>query len=107
VDGSAHKPIDRLIASVVLTLTLAASPALADKQYGPSVTASEIKIGQTHPYSGPVSALGTMGKTQLAYFEKDSRRLTRTVASITDSPMCARGVFTIADVMLTMRPKRR
>jgi branched-chain amino acid transport system substrate-binding protein len=40
------------------------------KNYGPGVTDTEIKIGQTHPYSGPVSALGTMGKTQLAYFEK-------------------------------------
>ena len=48
----------------------AASPAVAEKKYGPGVTDTEIKIGQTHPYSGPVSALGTMGKTQLAYFEK-------------------------------------
>jgi ABC-type branched-subunit amino acid transport system substrate-binding protein len=48
----------------------AASTAVAEKKYGPGVSDTEIKIGQTHPYSGPVSALGTMGKTQLAYFEK-------------------------------------
>ena len=34
------------------------------------MTDTEIKIGQTHPYRGPVSALGTMGKAQLADFEK-------------------------------------
>ena len=48
----------------------AVSTAVAEKKYGPGVTDTEIKMGQTHPYSGPVSGLGTMGKTQLAYFEK-------------------------------------
>ncbi len=40
----------------------------AEKNYGPGVSDSEIKIGQTMPYSGPVSAYGTIGKTQVAYF---------------------------------------
>jgi branched-chain amino acid transport system substrate-binding protein len=57
-----------LIAS--LGFMLAHGVVWAQKSYGPGVTDTEIKIGQTHPYSGPVSALGTMGKTQLAYFEK-------------------------------------
>ena len=30
----------------------------------------EIRIGQTLPYSGPVSGFGTIGKAQEAYFEK-------------------------------------
>src|SRR5271167_780391 len=34
---------------------LAAGPARAAKQYGPGVTDSEIKIGNTSPYSGPLS----------------------------------------------------
>jgi branched-chain amino acid transport system substrate-binding protein len=34
----------------------------------PGVTAKEIKIGQTMPYSGPASAYGTIGKAELAYF---------------------------------------
>jgi len=34
------------------------------------VTASEIKIGQTMPYSGPASAYGVIGKTEEAYFRK-------------------------------------
>src|SRR6201987_6243932 len=32
------------------------------------VTATEIKIGQTMPYSGPVSAFGALGKSEIAYF---------------------------------------
>ncbi|MGH8694726.1 MAG: ABC transporter substrate-binding protein, partial [Burkholderiales bacterium] len=50
-------------------LALIASPALAEKKYGPGVTDTEIKIGQTMPYSGPVSAFGTMGRAETAYFE--------------------------------------
>ena len=34
------------------------------------VTATEIKIGNTNPYSGPASAYGTIGKTIGAYFKK-------------------------------------
>ena len=63
--------IIRAIASLLgLALTAAVAPALADKKYGPGVTDSEIKIGQTMPYSGPASAYGTLGKAQAAYFEK-------------------------------------
>ncbi len=35
---------------------------------GPGVTDTEIKIGHLVPYSGPVSAYGTIGKTISAYF---------------------------------------
>ncbi len=34
----------------------------------PGVTDSEIKIGQTMPYSGPASVYGTIGRAELAYF---------------------------------------
>jgi len=34
------------------------------------VTATEIKIGNTNPYSGPASAYGTIGKAIGAYFKK-------------------------------------
>ena len=40
------------------------------KQPVPGVTKTEIKIGQTMPYSGPVSAYGTIGKVEAAYFRK-------------------------------------
>jgi len=35
----------------------------------PGVTATEIKIGQTMPYSGPASAYGAIGKADVAYFK--------------------------------------
>jgi branched-chain amino acid transport system substrate-binding protein len=35
----------------------------------PGVTAKEIKIGQTMPYSGPASAYGTDGRSEAAYFK--------------------------------------
>jgi branched-chain amino acid transport system substrate-binding protein len=35
----------------------------------PGVTATEIKIGQSMPYSGPASAFGVIGKGEAAYFK--------------------------------------
>ena len=35
----------------------------------PGVTDTEIKIGQTIPYSGPASAFGVIGRTEAAYFK--------------------------------------
>jgi ABC-type branched-subunit amino acid transport system substrate-binding protein len=46
------------------------TPAAAEKHYGPGVTDTEIKIGQTMPYSGPASSYGTAGKAEAAYFAK-------------------------------------
>ena len=51
-----------------LFLALTTTHVLAEKKYGPGVTDTEIKLGQTMPYSGPASSLGTMGKTEAAYF---------------------------------------
>jgi branched-chain amino acid transport system substrate-binding protein len=59
----------RVLALALGALLLSGS-ALAQKKYGPGVTDTEIKIGQTFPYSGPVSSYATIAKTQLAYFEK-------------------------------------
>jgi len=44
----------------------AASPAGADE---PGVTATEVKIGQAMPYSGPASAYSVIGKVEVAYFK--------------------------------------
>jgi branched-chain amino acid transport system substrate-binding protein len=49
---------------------LAASPAAAQKKYDPGASDTEIKIGNTNPYSGPASAYGVIGKTIAAYFNK-------------------------------------
>ena len=57
----------RLMAAAGL-LALLAGPALAQKQYGPGVTDTEIKIGNTNPYSGNASAYGQNGRAEAAYY---------------------------------------
>jgi branched-chain amino acid transport system substrate-binding protein len=47
---------------------LMARAALAAKQYGPGVTDTEIKIGNTGPYSGPASSYSTIPKCMAAYY---------------------------------------
>ena len=49
-------------------IALAGGSAVAQTVVG--VTATEIKIGNTNPYSGPASAYGTIGKALGAYFKK-------------------------------------
>ena len=56
-------------ASAAVALALAATPAAAQKKYDPGASDTEIKIGQTMPYSGPASAYGTIGKAEAAYFK--------------------------------------
>jgi branched-chain amino acid transport system substrate-binding protein len=40
-----------------------------DKNYGPGASDTEIKLGQTMPLSGPLSALSAVGKSGAAYFD--------------------------------------
>ena len=47
----------------------AASASSARAENAPGVTDTEIKIGQTMPYSGPASAYGVIGRTETAYFK--------------------------------------
>ncbi|HUJ87576.1 MAG TPA: ABC transporter substrate-binding protein [Burkholderiales bacterium] len=58
-----------LVAAAAAALALGAGTAAAAKMYGPGVTDTEIKIGNTNPYSGPASAYGTIGKGIAAYFK--------------------------------------
>jgi branched-chain amino acid transport system substrate-binding protein len=44
-------------------------PARAAKQYGPGVTDTEIKIGNTAPYSGPLSNASPIPISMTAYFK--------------------------------------
>ncbi len=59
----------------------------ADKGAGdaamPGVTATEIKIGQTMPYSGPASSYSVIGKTEAAYFKCSTTRAASTGARST------------------------
>ena len=59
--------IYRILFSVALA-TAVPQLSHAEKKYGPGVTDTEIKIGQTMPYSGPASAYGTIGRAESAYF---------------------------------------
>ncbi|MBR1090593.1 ABC transporter substrate-binding protein [Bradyrhizobium manausense] len=58
-----------LAAATALTLALSVSAANAQKKYDPGASDTEIKIGQTMPFSGPASAYSSIGKTQAAYFK--------------------------------------
>ena len=48
--------IFHLATGVVLAVALSASSAYAQKKYDTGATDTEIKIGQTNPFSGPASA---------------------------------------------------
>ena len=58
----------RLVGAVFAATIAMQTPLLAQKAYGPGVTDTEIKIGNTSPYSGPASALSAVTKTEVAYF---------------------------------------
>src|SRR5690348_15442561 len=61
----------KLAVLAIACVTFAAhASAHAQKKYDPGASDTEIKLGQTMPYSGPASAFGTMGKTEAAYFQK-------------------------------------
>jgi branched-chain amino acid transport system substrate-binding protein len=57
----------RLFAGAAVAFALSVSPAAAQKKYDTGATDTEIKIGQTVPFSGPASAYAGIGKTQAAY----------------------------------------
>jgi ABC-type branched-subunit amino acid transport system substrate-binding protein len=58
----------------VAALVVAGGLALAAGQYGPGASHTEIKIGNTMPYSGPASPYGTIGKSEAAYFAMINER---------------------------------
>ena len=55
---------------LLASVALGTIPALAQKKYDVGASDTEIKIGNIMPYSGPLSAYATIGKTQAAYFNK-------------------------------------
>lgn len=60
--------INKIPGLIAALLLLAVGTSHAQKTYGPGVSDTEIKIGQTNPYSGPVSSASVNGKTMNAYF---------------------------------------
>src|SRR3954462_10320388 len=61
--------IFHLIAGTSVAIALSAAPASAQKKYDTGATDTEIKIGQTVPFSGPASAYASIGMTQAAYLK--------------------------------------
>jgi len=57
-----------LIGLAAATLAVAGSAA-GQKKYDLGASDTEIKIGQTMPYSGPASSYGTIGRAEAAYFQ--------------------------------------
>jgi branched-chain amino acid transport system substrate-binding protein len=58
----------KLLMGLGLLAWIAASTAVAEKKYDPGASDTEIRIGNTNPYSGPASAYGTIGRSEAAYF---------------------------------------
>jgi len=56
--------------SILLGLVLLIGSAYGAGKYDPGASDTEIKIGNTNPYSGPASAYGTIGRSIAAYFQK-------------------------------------
>jgi branched-chain amino acid transport system substrate-binding protein len=57
-----------LTASLSALVLLCANAMAIAGQYGPGASDSEVKIGNTMPYSGPASGYGAIGKSIAAYF---------------------------------------
>ncbi|WP_298380284.1 ABC transporter substrate-binding protein [uncultured Bradyrhizobium sp.] len=65
---AARPSLTALLFALALILT-SCNVALAQKKYDTGASDTEIKIGNTAPYSGPASAYGVIGRTEAAYFK--------------------------------------
>jgi branched-chain amino acid transport system substrate-binding protein len=61
--------IENIWRAIVVSLGAAVITAPAVAQNAPGVTDSEIKLGQTMPYTGPVTGFSTLGKGEIAYMK--------------------------------------
>jgi hypothetical protein len=66
--GARRRSIITLVSGAVL---LAGPPAMAQKKYDPGASDTEIKIGQTHSYSGPASSFSISARVALAYYDAE------------------------------------
>ena len=67
--GAAVTGMRQILVWFVASMLAFAGPAIAQKKYDPGASDSEVKIGQTMPYSGPASSYGTIGRAEAAYFQ--------------------------------------
>jgi len=59
----------RMVVGSAAAVAFAPAIAGAQKKYDSGATDKEIKLGHTNPYSGPLSAYGTIGKAITAYWQ--------------------------------------
>src|ERR1041384_8506800 len=64
-----RKSIFHLVTGTTVAVALSASSAYAQKKYDPGASDTEIKVGQTVPFSGAYSVYANIGKTQAAYMK--------------------------------------
>src|SRR5580692_10850327 len=57
------------VSRAFLAMWVIATGTAMAQQYDPGASAAEIKLGQTMPFSGPVSVAGAVGQASLAYFD--------------------------------------
>src|SRR5262249_53905846 len=74
IEGETRMKYLRLSLLALVLAAICGHGLSADKKYGPGASDSEIKLGQTMPYSGPASAYSAIGKAELAYFEMLNQR---------------------------------
>src|SRR5581483_5965334 len=55
--------------AIAALLALASQAPAAEKKYGTGVSDTEIKLGQTSPFSGAASAYSVIARAQAAYFK--------------------------------------
>jgi branched-chain amino acid transport system substrate-binding protein len=64
------EPLAKSLFPWALCAALIGPGAWAQKKYDPGASDTEVKVGQTMPYSGPASSYGTIGRAEAAYFKK-------------------------------------
>jgi branched-chain amino acid transport system substrate-binding protein len=60
--------------SLVAMLALFSGTALADQTLDAAATDTEIRMGNVMPYTGPLAAFSTIGRTEAAYFDMINER---------------------------------
>jgi branched-chain amino acid transport system substrate-binding protein len=72
--GASPRKLATALVIAIVAGSVAASTAVAEKKYGPGVSDTEIRIGNTMPYSGPLSNVSSTGRAEAAYFKMLNER---------------------------------
>jgi len=67
-------PINNLLSVSFFAVALVTTSAPAAAQQDTGTTGDEIRIGNIMPYTGPMAAFATIGRTEAAFFERVNER---------------------------------